>query len=331
MKLNLEMGVCDMSTGQKAIVFVGAFVITFVSICTFFKDDIKFLLTSRVIERKYGEASVNSYFVDDNFSFVDNYEAAEVKSRQDIINSIYYLLNSGIDYSERYCAKDYESCADDMESIGKDTELLSVLNNFVHPYNSFEKIDFSYNNESINITIHHIYSDEDIEEINKVVDEIIDNNITNDMSTRDKIKVIHDYIINNTNYDTSYDPERDDNTYRSNTAYGVLIQGYGICSGYSDAMAIFLNKLNIINYRINNDEDYINSINLDDVEDTVGHIWNLVYLDGEWMHLDLTWDDPISDKNITRDSFFLIPTNTLELLDENNLHKFDNSVFSEAS
>ena len=33
----------------------------------------------------------------------------------------------------------------------------------------------------------------------------------------------------------------------------------------------------IINYKISNDE----------------HIWNLVYLDEKWYHLDLTWDDPI--------------------------------------
>ena len=37
-------------------------------------------------------------------------------------------------------------------------------------------------------------------------------------------------------------------TYKSNTAYGVLTQGFGICSGYSDAMKLFLDKLNIINY-----------------------------------------------------------------------------------
>ena len=41
-----------------------------------------------------------------------------------------------------------------------------------------------------------------------------------------------------------------DETYKSNTAYGVLIEGYGTCNGYSDAMAIFLNKMNIINYKI---------------------------------------------------------------------------------
>ena len=43
-----------MSLGQKIIISVGAFVITFITICTFLKSDIDFLLTSRTVERKYG-------------------------------------------------------------------------------------------------------------------------------------------------------------------------------------------------------------------------------------------------------------------------------------
>ena len=105
-----------------------------------------------------------------------------------------------------------------------------------------------------------------------------------------------------------------DKTYRSNTAYGVLIEHYGICSGYSDAMALFLDKMNIINYKISNDQ----------------HVWNLVYLDGTWLHLDLTWDDPVSDKNITRDNYFLITTNTLKKLDD-NVHYFSNDLFPETT
>ena len=92
-----------------------------------------------------------------------------------------------------------------------------------------------------------------------------------------------------------------------------MIQGKGICSGYSDAMAIFLNKLNIINYKISNDE----------------HIWNLVYVDGKWYHLDLTWDDPISDTNISRDNYFLITTSNLEYLNDGT-HNFNKNIYTEA-
>ena len=302
-----------MSFGQKMIVFVGAFVITFITVCTIFKSDISFLLTSRRVERNYGQTAENSYFIEDNFNYVDNYEKAEVHSKEEIIDSIYYLINSGITYSERYCAKEYETCYQDMEAISNDTNLLSILNNYVHPYNSFDSIIFNFDDDVIEIEIKHTYSKEDIEKINSIVDKVIQENVKTNDSTKDKIKAIHDYIINNTEYDTLKTKNVNDTTYKSNTAYGVLVEGYGICSGYSDTMKIFLDKLNIVNYKISNDQ----------------HIWNLVLLDGEWVHLDLTWDDPVSEKNITRDNYFLISTKILKLLDD-DVHYFNTSVFSEA-
>ena len=200
-----------------------------------------------------------------------------------------------------------------MNEISNDDTTLSILNKFVHPYNSYSSIKFSFNDEIIKITIEHTYNEEEIKILNNKVDEIINNNIKNNMTIKDKIKTIHDYIINNTDYDTLKTNNIKDTTYKSNTAYGVLIQGYGICSGYSDAIKIFLDRFNVVNYKINNEE----------------HIWNLVQLNGKWYHLDLTWDDPISDKNITRDNYFLIDNNTLKLLNDNE-HNFNGNIFKEA-
>ena len=302
-----------MSLGQKIIISVGAFVITFITVCTFFKSDIDFLLTSRTVERKYGTTAENSYFLEDHFDYVEPYEKAEVHSMKEIMNSIYYLINSGVTKSERYCAKDYKNCYTDMEAISSDTNMLSILNNYVHPFNRFDSIIFNFDDNIIKVEIKHTYTDEEIKELNAKVDEIIKKTITNEMSTKDKIKAIHDYIINHTEYDTLKTKNINDTTYHSNTAYGVLIEGYGICSGYSDAMKLFLDKLNIINYKISNDQ----------------HIWNLVYLDGTWLHLDLTWDDPVSDKNITRDNYFLISTKTLKELND-DVHYYDANIFKEA-
>lgn len=309
----LERVGAKMSIGQKVIVTVGAFVITFITICTFFKNDISFILTSRSIERNYGKTLENSYFIEDNFKYVDNYEGVEVHSKQEIINSIYYLINSGVSYSERYCAKEYDSCYDDMLSISSDANALSLLNNYVHPFNSFESIVFNFDNNVIEIEIKHTYSKTEIETINGKVDEIINGVITENMAVREQIKAIHDYIINNTEYDTLKSENIKDTTYKSNTAYGVLMENFGICSGYSDTMKIFLDKLNIINYKVSNDQ----------------HIWNLVYLNETWYHLDLTWDDPISEVNITRDNYFLITSSTLEKLND-GLHYFDYYTFLEA-
>ena len=62
-----------MSVGQKIIVTVGAFVITFIVACAIMKNDISFILTSRSVERHYGKTTENNYFIEDNFEFVDNH------------------------------------------------------------------------------------------------------------------------------------------------------------------------------------------------------------------------------------------------------------------
>ena len=302
-----------MNLGQKIIVVVAAFVVTFVSICTFFKNDIRFLLTSKKVERNYGKTQENRYFTIDEFDFVNNYEEAEVHSKQEIIDSIYYLINSGVSYSERYCARDYVDCYKDMEEVSSDTNLLSVLNNYVHPYNSFDNIVFNFDERVIQIEINHAYSDDEIQQLSSKVDQLIEENVDRSLPTKEQIRVIHDYIINHTEYDKLKTENINDTTYKSNTAYGVLFEGYGICSGYSDAMKLFLDKLNIINYKISNDQ----------------HIWNLVNLDGVWYHLDLTWDDPVSDKNITRDSYFMITTKNLKALDD-DVHYYNTVLFKEA-
>ena len=302
-----------MSLGQKVIISVGSFVITVVTVCMFFKSDIRFLLTSRSVERNYGRTQENSYFMDDHFDYVSNYEEAEIHSREELVDSIYYLINSGVNYSERYCARDYASCYQDMEEVSSDTNLLSILNNYVHPYNSFDSIVFNFDERVIEIEIKHTYSKEEISQISSRVDEVIQKNINDNMTIKEKIKSIHDYIINHTEYDTLKTKDIHDTTYKSNTAYGVLFQGYGICSGYSDTMKLFLDKLDVINYKVSNDQ----------------HIWNLVYLNGKWLHLDLTCDDPVSDKNITRDNYFMIPYQKLNLLDD-DVHYFDASIFTEA-
>ena len=68
------------------------------------------------------------------------------------------------------------------------------------------------------------------------------------MDTKEKIKAIHDYIINTTVYDKkSADKILKGETVLNNVhkANGPLFDGMAICGGYSDAMALFLEKLNI--------------------------------------------------------------------------------------
>ena len=125
------------------------------------------------------------------------------------------------------------------------------------------------------------------------------------------VYLIHDYIINN----TKYDEQRSDNNiieYKSDTAYGALIEGYALCGGYTDSMMLFLEKFNIKSYKISSEN----------------HVWNHVYLNKNWYNLDLTWDDPINKdgKDLLEHTFFLITNEEMLKLDTTE-HTFDESVY----
>lgn len=305
--------------GGKLIIVIGVISIVLVTICAFNKENIKYKYYEYTISKKYSSQVANEYYIEDNFNYVENYTDIGIKNKEELINFIYYTLNSGIPHTERYIKKEYTNYQNDINILssnnGKDfKEIISLLNNFVHPYNSSNNININYGGKyKIGITINKAYTNEEINQINEVVDKVIKEKITNNMPPKEKIKIIHNYIIDNTQYDKLKYEDKNDKTYKSNTAYGVLIEGYGTCNGYADAMAIFLDKLNIINYKISNEK----------------HIWNLVYLDGSWYHLDLTWDDPISDININRDIYFLITTEKLEELNDGT-HNFDKTIYTEA-
>jgi len=80
---------------------------------------------------------------------------------------------------------------------------------------------------------------------------------------------MHDWLTANANYDytyTEYYPE------------GVLLKGTGVCQSYALAFELLLNRMGIENVVISSPE--------------MDHAWNLVKLDGQWCHIDCTWDDP---------------------------------------
>ena len=67
--------------------------------------------------------------------------------------------------------------------------------------------------------------------------------------------------------------------WQSYTAYGALVDGSAVCEGYSRAMQLLLNTLNVECRLVNG------------VAGNTNHMWNLVKIEGEWYHLDATWND----------------------------------------
>ena len=230
-------------------------------------------------------------------------------TKTDIINIYFNVLNNGWTEFTFYCPYEYTTCLNDVETIAFDNELLSKINNYVHPYNSFYNMNTKISSSgAITIDITPKYTKEKINALNEKVNEVLKSLNLNHLPDKKKIELIHDYIIKNSKYDN--EAIEGNSNYDSNSAYGNLIEGYSVCSGYSDAMAIFLDTLNIPNLKVSSEN----------------HIWNLVYVDNEWLHLDLTWDD--TDNTKYNNNYFLITKEKLFTLD-NKEHIFDEEFFLE--
>lgn len=261
-------------------------------------------------EKKVAVLKSNEYAKDYDYKFVKFSENFVPYSYQDLLDIIYTFLNNGWDIFTFYCPTEYIECTNDIQEIVDEEYLLSNINNLVHPFNSYSTIIIETSpTGEITIKIEKLYSELDINKINNGIDKILSDIITEELTDQDKILKIHDYIINNTKYDTD---KKYDYSY---TAIGPLSYGTAVCSGYADLMAIFLTRLGYKNFKVASET----------------HVWNAVLINGNWLNLDLTWDDPVtvnSDVDTLLHQFYLI--NTEKLLEFDTLdHNFDTTVYQE--
>lgn len=298
---------------MKKILYFVVFILLF-SLTFYYKEDILIYYNKYLSNTKQVPTSLekNEYYRNYNFKYVANTDNFTPNTKQDILNIYYTIINSGMENFTFYCPDTYETCLDDVKDIAYNKTVLSNINDFVHPYNSFNQIETSFDSlGEINIKVIHNYTEEMEIILDYKIDEIIKNKITDDMNAVNKIRIIHDYIVNN----TKYDQNRSDKNifeYKSNNAYGVLIEGYGICSGYTDSMMLFLEKLNIKSYKVSSEN----------------HVWNKVFINNNWYNLDLTWDDPVnSDGSDSLEHTFFLVTDDEMLKNDKTEHTYNEDVY----
>lgn len=270
----------------------------------------------------------NEYAKKEGFLFVQLSDDYIPYSYNDLVNIVFTAINNGWESFTFYCPSEYKECINDMEKISKDDIILTHINNYVHPFNSFNLINTTIlESGEINLKITHIYSEDQIKAINTEVDRIISLLIKDKTKTYENLKTIHDYIINNTKYDEQKSTDGDSN-YASSIAYGTLFEHYATCNGYTDTMAIFMDKLGVKNYKIATTKEDISY-------ESTGHVWNAVYIDGKWLHMDLTWDDPVSNtgKDHLYHKYFLVTNEEMQKADKGEVnieeHNFRKDIYLE--
>jgi len=133
-------------------------------------------------------------------------------------------------------------------------------------------------------------------ELESAVNAIV-SGVDEDWSVIEKALYVHDYIASHCTY--AYDDD-----YDGKTIYNALVEGEAVCVGYSFAYKYIMDRLGVDCICVCNDE----------------HMWNMIEYDGNWYHVDVTWDDPSPDyENQANHNFFMISDSAI--LNSDALHK----------
>ncbi len=109
-------------------------------------------------------------------------------------------------------------------------------------------------------------------------------------SDYEKVRKLNEYVCLNADYDYG------------NNASGIadfVFNGKAICSGYAETLAYLLDCVNVKNFTITA-HVYTGS------GSKTLHIWNVVYVDGKWLHVDPTWNDATRSSANPNGKYFLI-------------------------
>lgn len=98
----------------------------------------------------------------------------------------------------------------------------------------------------------------------------------------DKLLYLHDYFVQNYSYD---------HTLTIRDAYTFFKQKTGVCQAYMLALIAVTDEIGIESIPVTSSR--------------MNHAWNLVKLDGEWYHIDVTWDDAVSYPSYISYDYFL--------------------------
>lgn len=94
------------------------------------------------------------------------------------------------------------------------------------------------------------------------------------------IKMVHDYLVDNIEYDTSLSKN---NIY---DVYGALINKVAVCEGYARSFKYILDEMGIPCV-------LVIGTGTNSRGETERHAWNYVEINGNWYAVDCTWDDPV--------------------------------------
>jgi hypothetical protein len=254
------------------------------------------------------------------------------KSEENIIQNVLPVISSTEAYKEiiKYALENFDDkLSFEVQGYNESSYNLDIINEII---NENPIIDYGYEGASVKITwtgdgsirkceitFKYKKTKEEMLMMKTKTEqksaEIIKNIIKPDMNDYEKALAIHDYIVNNASYDK-------ENYYRgtipaeSYTDYGVLIIGKAVCEGYAKALFRLLNSSGV------------KCLYVSGTANNSPHAWNIVQLEGDYYHIDATWDDPITadGSNVLRHDYFNV-TDDVMMID----HSWDRSLYPQCN
>ena len=130
----------------------------------------------------------------------------------------------------------------------------------------------------VSVTLSFNETAENLEEnqqlFQKASEEIVQNALVYP-SDIERERYVHDALCERIAYDL--------NASMNQSAYSALVNHQTVCAGYAKAFQYILKQLSIPCAYVTGSAEG---------ED---HAWNIVYLDGSWWNVDVTWDDDLED------------------------------------
>lgn len=134
---------------------------------------------------------------------------------------------------------------------------------------------------------------------------IVEEAIKKSTDLNEVILNINNKICDMTTYDKATDSDRStlvekrsDGTYQVVTgrdATGIIDNGLGVCQAYAALFGLCMDILGVPNECVCNEGDT--------------HVWNRIYVDGTWYHVDVTWNDDLNN------AYFMVKDSELAGLD----------------
>lgn len=173
----------------------------------------------------------------------------------------------------------------------QDVDELELFN---HVLGDYPELYYAGNTFEIEISafgkkmvFHYVYSKMEIQKnaqlIRRVIEEFHSKHIRSSQTVYEKLLEIHNFLTNEVVYDQQAFLDRGDGRYRdSYNAVGALLKKRCVCSGYAAAVKMLCDSLKIECEVVNGTAD--NGI------DNAAHAWNIVRINNQYQHIDVTWD-----------------------------------------